>query len=427
MRRFVSAALAVCVLLAIWAGGCSFRPAAAPAPATEATPEPTAAATSAPTASPTPAPTPAPTPCPHLRWENGVCADCGAECPHESWAGGRCAVCAMPCDHPGHDAETLVCSRCGAIVPHAYVKGVCVLCGGKPEFYDERLPRELFKPMENKGEVQILSYETDAYTPTTAKEPVVLKKEMCVYVPYGYDPAEKYDVLILLHGSGCDERYWLELDQDYTKEYLDPVYTRDLLDNLIASGHSRKVIVAAPTFYKDKLGIDNYNRKLDEPRFLNELRKDILPLLVEKYSTWAESGSPEDIAAARRHFGFAGLSMGSIYAYTGTLPECLDLFGWFGCFSGSDGYMDQLARTLNASSNAERPIYYFYNSIGTKDPYYYLHKGQYGELVGMAKGLTEGENAAFTEIRDTGHEYVSWSAGLANFLSVAFSLPPDAE
>ncbi|MBR4382347.1 MAG: hypothetical protein IKP64_02190, partial [Selenomonadaceae bacterium] len=116
---------------------------------------------------------------------------CGAECPHESWAGGRCAVCAMPCDHPGHDAETLVCSRCGAIVPHAYVKGVCALCGGKPEFYDERLPRELFKPMENKGEVHILSYETDAYTPTTAKEPVVLKKEMCVYVPYGYDQAEK--------------------------------------------------------------------------------------------------------------------------------------------------------------------------------------------------------------------------------------------
>ena len=382
---------------------------------------PTPAPTRSPTASPTPSPEPTPTPCPHLRWENGVCADCGAECAHESWIDGKCAVCSLPCDHPDHDRETLLCSRCGALVPHDYRKNVCTLCGAEPVFYAERLPRELFNPRAEKGDVQILTYQTDVYGPFTTEGAMMREKEMLVYVPYGYDPAERYDVLVLLHGSGCDQSYWLEKDQDYSSEHLDAVYTRDLLDNLMATGRSRKVIIATPTFYKDELGADNYGRKADEPRFLKELREVILPLLIDTYSTYAGSSSPEDMAAAREHFGFAGLSMGSIYAYTGVIPECLDLFSWFGCFSGSDGYMDQLAASLNAEPNASRPIYYFYNSIGTRDPYFYLHRGQYADLISMAKGLTEGENAAMTEIKDTGHEYISWSAGLANFLSVAFS------
>ena len=42
----------------------------------------------------------------------------------------------------------------------------------------------------------------------------------------------------------------------------------------------------------------------------------------------------DGVAAAREHFAYAGLSMGSIYAYTSIIPECLDLFAWFGFFSG---------------------------------------------------------------------------------------------
>ena len=425
-RRIPRCVLAL-LLAALTAEGCVMRTAPLPE-APETTPAPAEEAVFVPvspeiTPEPTPEVTPEPTPCGHPAWENGVCLACGAVCPHASWAGGKCGVCGIPCSHEKHDRTSLRCLTCGEIAPHAYEKNVCVRCGVSPVFFDKVLPREFFFTCRHRGEVVTLTYTTDAYTPTGSQEPQELEKKMLVYLPYGYSEEEQYDLLILLHGSGCTEHYWLEDTLAYAPGSLEEVFTRDLLDNLIETGHSRKVIVATPTFYRysDAQGI--YNRMLDQPRFMDELRNDILPLLVEKYSTYAASGSSEDISAARAHFAFAGLSLGSIYGFTGTLPECVDLFGWYGLFSGSDGYMDMLAETLNTPPDSLYPIYYFYNSIGVFDPYYWLHKGQYAQLVGYANGLTEGENAAFTEIQGVGHEYAAWAAGLTNFLSVAFSLP----
>ena len=57
----------------------------------------------------------------------------------------------------------------------------------------------------------------------------------------------------------------------------------------------------------------------------------------------------------------------------------------------------------------------------------YTHRGQYGDLLSMAGSLTEGENTAFTEIRDARHTYEAWSTGLYNFLPVVFSLPAEAQ
>ena len=53
--------------------------------------------------------------------------------------------------------------------------------------------------------------------------------------------------------------------------------------------------------------------------------------------------------------------------------------------------------------------------------YYYLHTGQYEELVSLADGLTEGKNASMTVVKGAGHEYCAWSTSLYNFLQVAFS------
>ena len=151
-----------------------------------------------------------------------------------------------------------------------------------------------------------------------------------------------------------------------------------------------------------------------------------MPLLLRSYPTWAEEPTLEGMAAARAHFAYAGLSMGSIYAFTQFMPKCLDIFSWFGCFSGSDGNMYQLASVLNSPENLERPIYYFYNSIGTKDPMFVGHRGQYKDLTGAAQGLTDGENAALTILNDLPHIYAAWATGLYNFLPVVFSLPAEA-
>ncbi|MBQ7737883.1 MAG: hypothetical protein IJT62_08640 [Oscillospiraceae bacterium] len=424
MKRLVLLAAA---LLALTAAGCTSRAETAAVMA-----EPTAAATAAPTAAPTPVPTeaptptPEPTPCPHLVWMDGVCQGCGVRCPHEAWENGICAVCGVACRHPSHDRETQLCDRCGKWVPHDMVDGSCDLCSWTPTYETKRVPRELFNYNLHSGTVETLSYTTHDYiSERDGAERVDIEKKLTVYLPYGYDPAEKYDLLILEHGIRCTENYWLVDPQEYSPGSQDPVYTARLLDNLIDAGYCRKLIVVAPTFYMNSKDFTLYDRTRDEPQFVREMREDILPLLVNTYSTYARSGDAQAISAARQHFGYAGLSMGSIYAYTSFMPLCLDLFGWYGCFSGSDGYIDQIAASLNTGTNASYPIYYFYNSIGTLDDMFDLHKWQYGYLESLANGITDGVNAAFTPIENAPHEYVAWSTGLYNFLQVAFALPEE--
>ena len=41
--------------------------------------------------------------------------------------------------------------------------------------------------------------------------------------------------------------------------------------------------------------------------------------------------------------------------------------------------------------------------------------------------LTDGKNAAFTEIRATAHSYKAWGTGLYNFLRVVFAQPEEFE
>lgn len=400
-----------CLLFALLllAGCASGLPAPQTTPAHTAMPAPVVSAqpTPEPTAAPTPEPTPEPTVCPHLHWENGVCADCGALC-----------------SHPEHDPVTKVCAVCGEIVPHNYVDSLCTRCGASPEFETVCIELSLFNRCEHAGTVELLSYTTQDYRPGADGERATITKQMAVYLPYGYDPSEKYDVLILMHGLYGSERYWLISLQDYY--YPNEIYvsTANLLDNMMDSAACRKMIVAAPTFYRNSANWYDYERDTDQACFTRELREDILPAIVANYSTWAADGSPEAISAVREHFAYAGLSMGSIYAYTSVIPDCLDLFGWFGCFSGSDGDMPSLAAQMNEPPLSEYPIYFFYNSIGTSDSFYSLHWNQYHDLVWRCDALEDGVNAAFTEYEGLGHIYTAWSLGLYNFLPLLFSERP---
>lgn len=403
------------------------RPEVVPSPSTVATREPTQPPATDPPPDPTPTFTPEPTPCPHTVWIDGVCAACGAVCAHPAWNEGICPVCGSHCPHTAHDPNTLICAACGLSVPHNFLGSKCDMCGAVPTFIDGMVPRELFEPIDRRGTVETLGYQTLDYNAQRRGEtPATISKSMQVYLPYGYDPAEKYDLLILLHGMGGTETYWLTDQQRYYMyDGEDLVQTTSLLDNLMDSGYCRKMIVATPCFYRDGTRQGDYVRPDDEDQFVRELREDILPLLIERYSTYARSSDPENIAAARKHFAYAGLSMGSIYAYTSIMPFCLDYFSWFGCFSGSDGDMNQTAAAINSGTNASYPIYYFYNSISVYDSMYGLQSGQYATLMQTVDGLTDGVNAAFTSIQQGGHVYQSWCTGLYNFLRVVFAQPQE--
>jgi len=300
------------------------------------------------------------------------------------------------------------------------------MCGAEPQFRQDVVFRSTFTAAAPEGRVETLTYRThDYYTEGQTRGYAPLVKKMLVYLPYGYDPAEKYDLMILMHGMGGTETYWLENIQQVVRESGHGVYTVGMLNNLMNSGYCRKMIIACPCFYRDGANQLDYFLPRDEEQFVRELREDILPLLVDTYSTYARSSAKEDISAAREHFAYAGLSMGSIYAYTSILPQCLDLFAWFGCFSGSDAELDKLIPALKSPENAQYPILYFYNSIGIRDSMYDTHTAQYAQLVAAVDSLVDGENAAMTVINDASHEYRAWGTGLYNFLRVVFAQPEE--
>jgi enterochelin esterase-like enzyme len=300
------------------------------------------------------------------------------------------------------------------------------MCGTKPQFRSEVVYRSTFTAEAPAGTLDMLTYRThDYYTEGQTRGYAPLTKKMMVYLPYGYDPSEKYDLMILMHGMGGTETYWLQNVQQVLKELGHGVYTVGMLNNLMNSGYCRKMIIACPCFYRDGNNQLDYFLPRDEDQFVRELREDILPLLVDTYSTYARSSSQEDISAAREHFAYAGLSMGSIYAYTSIMPKCLDLFAWYGCFSGSDADLPRLVNALRAPENADYPILYFYNCIGDRDSMFDTHTAQYADLVATVDCLTDGKNAAMTVIRDASHEYRAWGTGLYNFLRVVFAQPAE--
>jgi enterochelin esterase-like enzyme len=90
--------------------------------------------------------------------------------------------------------------------------------GDGPQFYDAR-------PVPH-GEVRILPYESKT---------LGVSRTIWVYTPPGYDRGKDYPVLYLLHGAGDVESGWVLIGR-----------ANLILDNLIAEGNARPMVVVMP-------------------------------------------------------------------------------------------------------------------------------------------------------------------------------------
>ena len=400
----------LCLLLAaLLLSGCTLRT------VQPAAPDPTE--TPAPTLAPTPTPEPTPTPCPHLRWQDGVCADCGESCAHESWQEGVCECCGTVCTHLSHEAESCICTLCGAFCRHTYFDGVCSRCGAAPVFSDTEVPEELRQKCEHAGTVHHVQYETQLYYGVAPGAEIKYNKRMSVYLPYGYDRSKQYDVIVILHGMGCLETYWLDEEQFY--DHGDTtVYTRDVLDNMIDRGLIPPVIVCSPTFYKDQVEHLDY---LNPSLFATELRNDILPFILEHYGTYAAEPTLEAAAGEREHFAFVGLSMGSMIGFQSALSLSLDVFSYFGLYSGCGTYPANILQNIEKEEFKDLPIHYMFNAAGQWDVALYEHTAYYKELLSKTERVAEGKNAHMITVQDYGHEFRTWIVALYDSLQVFFS------
>jgi enterochelin esterase family protein len=239
------------------------------------------------------------------------------------------------------------------------------------------------------GAIQVRSY-----TSTPLKQP----RQLYVYTPPQYDsePARRFPVVYLRHGSGDDESTW-------SIEGRAGV----ILENLIAQRKAVPALIVMTNGDTDRTWAGGSSPEAME-LLSRELLGDVIPVIEKTYR----------VAPGRESRAIVGLSMGGGQAFTIGLRN-LDHFAWVGEFSS--GLLSEadfsLAKHvpgfLEDAAAANRRLKLLYLSCGTEDP---RINGQLN-LVDELKAR---------QIRHVWfptpgvHEWKVWRHALADFLQKTF-------
>jgi len=150
-----------------------------------------------------------------------------------------------------------------------------------------------------------------------------MQRRMTVYTPAGYEGGKtKYPVLYLLHGGGGDEEAWSDLGR-----------MQQILDNLIAMGKAKPMIVAMPNNNMADQAAQNIlfeDPKVGAPGELipsgkasvDEAFPDVVNFIEGHYR----------VLAGKQNRAMAGLSMGGEYTFA-TSRRFPDYFDYIALFS----------------------------------------------------------------------------------------------
>jgi len=122
-----------------------------------------------------------------------------------------------------------------------------------------------------------------------------IDRQMCVYTPAGYDPAgrEKLPVLYLIHGMTDTWETWFKVG-----------HVNNILDNLIAAGLAKRMIVVMPYAnpYPEMMrqGLADRYDSMDTDRVAAEIINDVKPFIEANYA----------VKTSARDRAVAGFSLG---------------------------------------------------------------------------------------------------------------------
>ncbi|HME34208.1 MAG TPA: alpha/beta hydrolase-fold protein [Candidatus Sulfotelmatobacter sp.] len=228
------------------------------------------------------------------------------------------------------------------------------------------------------------------------------ERDFYVYTPPGYDPAGKttYPVLYLLHGYSDDASGWTAVG-----------HANVILDNLIAQGKAKPMIVVMPLGYGTMEmirvgwgGISNHPEVREENfrKFRDALLTEVIPKVGSEYR----------VANSRDSRAIAGLSMGGAESLRVGL-NALDKFAWIGAFSAG-GMPDEFEKVFpGLDAKANQQIRLLWIACGTED-----------RLITVNRNLrewlkTKGVN--HTDIETPGmHAWMVWRRNLAEFAGLLF-------
>lgn len=224
----------------------------------------------------------------------------------------------------------------------------------------EVIPTAYKKPAVQSGTLVRLDYETwesFSYKQHSQK----LTKTAWVYLPWGYDEKQAYNIFYLSHGGWSNEETVLGTDKQ-------PSELKYAVDHAIQDGRMKPMILVCPT-YNNTSGKDSWDYSLAlqlTDQFHNELVNDLIPAVEGKYHTWADfNTSLQNLKATRDHRGFGGFSMGSVNTWH-TFQYCLDYFRYFMPMSGNMGdgqWIDAVVR----NSDWTDEDFFIWTATGTED------------------------------------------------------------
>jgi enterochelin esterase family protein len=239
-----------------------------------------------------------------------------------------------------------------------------------------------------------------------------------VYTPPGYDanPRTRYPVLILQHGLGENETGWTRQGR-----------AQFILDNLIAAGKARPMIVVMDRGYATRVGTPAVklgpdaplqNFKLGFSVFEDVVIHELIPTIDASYRTIPD----------REHRAMAGLSMGGMQTLFIALHH-LDMFAYIGSLSGP--IVPDLNSRLPLGSGPQSPfdtqtayqgafanpsafnsrVKLLWLGVGTAEPELFR-----AGIGGAAKALTAaGVQVVYFESSGTAHEWQTWRRDLYDF------------
>ena len=233
-------------------------------------------------------------------------------------------------------------------------------------------------------------------------------RRLTIYTPPGYEnSSEKYPVLYLLHGAGGDEEAWITLGR-----------TAQILDNLIAQGKAKPMIVVMPNgnviqdaapgegtdgFYKPQFMVPKTMDGIYEASF-----PDIMKFVESNYRVKAEKASR----------AIAGLSMGGFHSLhiSRYYPNTFDYVGLFSAaILPNQDVSHQVYQNIDGTLKAQLENGYqlYWIGMGKTDFLYDAGKQYREKLDSMEMKYTYRES-------EGGHIWRNWRVYLSEFVPLLF-------
>jgi enterochelin esterase family protein len=220
-------------------------------------------------------------------------------------------------------------------------------------------------------------------------------RRMHVYTPPGYEPetAMRYPVLYLLHGAGDDDASWVRTGR-----------ANFILDNLVAEGRARPMVVAMPDGHV--LGTNwKENRGTKIRAFAADFYEYVMPEVERLYR----------VGHTAKDRAMAGLSMGGGQTISTGMTRS-GMFGAFGLFSS--GLWPEVTPLLERAlpELREKAPGVLWVGIGKRDFLY--------EHCGLLRRTLEGAGVPFIYHEDdTTHSWRAWRDYLERFAPLVFGWP----